>query len=64
MPTLTSDPEVLGSSLTGSTRFLRGSVPGQATSEPLLSTNKEIDLHVHLHVNYRSDMTEIMLTSV
>ena len=50
---------VLGSSRTGSSGFFRGSVPGQDTSEPQLSTGEtQEDMN---NESCRHDMTEILL---
>ena len=59
MKCLTRNPGVLGSSLTGSSWFFRGSVLGQDTSEPSPSTG-EIQESMN-NVNCRRDMTEILL---
>ena len=56
---LSRNPGVLGSSLTGSSGFFRGSVLGQATSEAQPSTG-ETQQDVN-NVNCRRDMTEILL---
>ena len=56
---LTRNPGVLGSSLTGSSGFFRGSVLGQDTSEPslvLVKPRKSMN-----NVSCRRDMTEILL---
>ena len=59
---LTCNPEVLGSSLTGSSGLFRGSVHGQDTSEPKPSAS-ETQKNMN-NVNGRRDMTEILLKAV
>ena len=54
---LSRNPDVLGSSLTGSSGFFRGSVLGQATSEAQPGETQQ-DVN---NVNCRRDMTEILL---
>ena len=56
---LTPNPGVLGSSLTGSSGFFRGSVLGQDTSEPQPSTGETQESMNN--VSCRRDMTEILL---
>ena len=54
---LTRNPGVLGSSLTRSSGFFRGSVLGQDTSEPSTGETQESMNNVSCH----RDMTEILL---
>ena len=56
---LTRNPEVRGSSRTGSSGFFRGSVLGQDASEPsLVLVKPRKDMNI---VSCRSDKTEILL---
>ena len=56
---LTRNPGVLGSNLTGSSGFFRGSVLGQDTSEPQPSTGEtQEDMN---NLSCRRDITEILL---